>query len=214
MDLKQFKKEREQPIYSNLSDLYDTASLNLEERAIFDKYKNTCEYWLLRSKRPASYSFNKHPSFIQCLARVLINLQSKKVTGKKEQLVKEMFGDKKIHRVYPTKNGVRSTISSNKVFNTFFELKIMSFFLEHNFEIVLSNATIKGVKIPEFVAKKGSLHINVEAKYLDIDKVLDHIYGDTFIEGIDFKATQETRDIGDKKTQSSIEKTMRVQCKN
>lgn len=196
MNLKEFTKNIEKPIYKNLEELYDIAELNFIEREIFNKYKKECEYWLLRSKKQFSENINDSTNFIKNLAQVLINLQSPKVTGQKNNLIKEMFGDKKVHRCYETKNGLRSTINSNKIFNTYFELRIMSFFLENNFDIKLSNSKEKGIKIPEFVASKKEFHLNVEAKQLDVDKIMDHIFGSIFINGIGYKYTKHERERG------------------
>ncbi|MBI9046987.1 MAG: hypothetical protein JEZ06_21045 [Anaerolineaceae bacterium] len=191
MDLNSFSSGIEKPIYDNIEELFDAAQLNSSERAIFSKFKAYCEYWLLRSKKPYSRSYDNKPNFIQDLARVLINLQSQRVIGPKDHYVKEMFSDKKVHKIIETKTGFRSTKNSNKVFNTYFELEIMSFFLENGFNIELSVARSSGQKIPEFVATKNEMRLNIEAKKLDVENIKDNIFGDKFINGIDHKQTDD-----------------------
>ena len=101
-----------------------------------------------------------------------------------------MFSDKTVHRQYDTKNGTKITINSNKVFNTYFELEILSFLLENGLDIELCSSKGNVKKIPEFVGIKDGIRINVEAKNLDKDKIMDHIFGDKFVEGFDYRPTE------------------------
>lgn len=205
MDINEFARDIEKPIFSSLEELFDIAKLSPEEREIFLKHKKYCEFWLLRSKNHSA-SWEGRPNFIQNLARVLINLQLSRVTGPKDHYVKEMFSDKKIHRVYKTRNGIRSTSNSNRVFNTYFELEIMSFFLENGFDIELSKSKKNGEKIPEFVATKSGFKLNVEAKKLDIDSIDNNIFGDVFIDGFGHKQTDEDLKKGYQKIQEAFER--------
>lgn len=204
MDLNTFSEDWEEPIHQSLEEVFDHAELNHPERNIFYKYRSDCEYWLLRSKLFYSKSLDDKPNFIQNLARVLINLQLQKVTGTKDHLVKEMFSNKKIHRSYKTQNGVRATKFSDKLENTYFELEIMSFLLKNGFSIELSKSK-KGQKIPEFIAIKNFIKINVEAKSLNRDKIEDNIFGDTFVTGINYRRTEEEKKKGYDRISSTVE---------
>ncbi|MET0109836.1 MAG: hypothetical protein ABW084_13120 [Candidatus Thiodiazotropha sp.] len=200
----EFFNHWEKQIFGSLEELYEASNLENTEIDIFNTYKHLCEYWLLRAKIQFTQSFNDKPNFIQNLARVLINLQSKRVTGPKDHLVKEMFSGKAVHREISSNKGNRIKINSNKVFNTYFELEILSFFLENGFQIELKSSKTKGKKIPEFTAIKDNIRINVEAKNLDGDKIMDHIFGDSFIEGIDYRPKDEDSAKGYKKIKEML----------
>jgi len=165
---------------------------------VFLRHKKYCEYWLLRSKTVYHQSFNTEiPNFIKCLAAVIFYLESDSVTGKKNQKIKELFGYRSpIHRVYKTKDGVRRTQNSQTLENTYFELRILSFLVERGFSIELIKARKKGKKIPEFIAIKKGTRIAVEAKNLHLDSILDNIFGDRFVDGMDYKRSQADKDKG------------------
>lgn len=198
MDTNEFKDSMERQIHKSLNELFKIASLNKNEQEIFLKYKVDCEYWLLRSKHQYSKTFGGgNTNFIKLLAIVLIILQSDKVFGAKDQLVKKMFADNSVHRFIPKKGGgIRSTKNSNNIFNTYYELEILSYFLKYDFNIHLASGKIKGKKIPEFVAQKNDIRINVEAKSLDADSVANSIFGDVFVTGFGYKLTNVEREKG------------------
>ncbi|WP_319481524.1 hypothetical protein [uncultured Draconibacterium sp.] len=204
MELSKFKKDSERQIHKSFNELFDKAKLSQKERDIYYRYRDYCEYWLLRSK--LQYSQSEGQNFLKRLAIVLINLQSKNVSGPKDSVVKQMFGDKSVHRCYPTKNGLRSTKNSNIIENTYFELEILSFFLLNNFDIQLANDNIKGKKIPEFKAELNGAIINIEAKQLDVEKIMDNIFGDGFTSGINSKLSEKELDSGYKRIFSQFER--------
>lgn len=157
----------EKPIYSSLYELFDKAELSEIEKQAFLRNKKYCEYWLLRSKRGYHQSNDsKKPNFIKKLARVINHLESDSVKeGAKTQKIKEMFGYGKnnispIHKVTPiepdtnlnVESGCCSRKNSSILENTYFELLILSFFVEHGFEIELLSNKEKGKRIPEFIA--------------------------------------------------------------
>jgi len=200
MNIDNIKKTIEKPIYSSLEELFTEAKLERKEMDIFLKYKKYCAYWLLRSKHSYSKSFDNHiPNFIQLLARGLINLDSDNVTGAKDKFLKEMFSDKTVHRVYKTKNGIRTTKNSPIIENKYFELEIMSYFLENDFYIELSESKILGQKIPEFKAIKGSSVCNIEAKKLNFESVHDNIFGDKVLYGVDYHPSASKKSEGYKR---------------
>lgn len=198
MDKNEFKESQERQIHKSLSELFEKANLIKKEQEILLKYKKDCEYWLLRSKIQFSQSFGpSDTNFIKQIAIVLINLQSDKVYGAKNLLIKKMFADNSVHRFKETKGGgIRSTINSPIIFNTYYELEILSFFLKNNFKIYLASDKKIGVKIPEFVAEKDNIRINVEAKSLDADSIGNSIFGDFFITGINHKQSKEELEKG------------------
>ncbi len=173
----------EKPIHNSLNELFDKANLSNDERDVYLSIRKHCEYWLLRSKTYYSQPFNSNiPNFIQRLARVLIRFFSENVSGKKFLMIKEMFPkNSPVHRVFKTgTGGVRATQNSSKIENTYFELEIMSFFLDNGFNIKLASSNIVNRKIPEFTAINKNYKVNIEAKQLNIDKILDNIFGDCF----------------------------------
>lgn len=213
MDLDRFSSWCEEQIYNDLEEVYKKANLTELEKSIFNKYKKyNIENWLLRAKNGyfKSGAFieqnDEFPNFIQLLARALINLDSPKVSGAKVKFIKEMFGDKTIHKCQEIEKGhFRSEIISNIIENKYFELRLMSFFIENMFEIELCSSKIKGKKIPEFVAIKNNLRINVEAKKMDEDKIADNIFGNHFIEGIDYNPTAIELEKGYGKIKAALE---------
>lgn len=172
----------ESPIYSSLNELFDMANLTEVEKEAFLRNKKYCEYWLLRSKRGYHQSFTPSlPNFIKRIARVINHLESDSVSGDKKQKIKEMFSvGSTVHRVFKTKTGCRSKQNSPILENTYFELLILSFLVEQSFEIELVKSRGTGRRIPEFVATNGALKLSVEAKQIEIDSLLDNIFGDSF----------------------------------
>ena len=208
MDLASLKENLERKLYSSLDDIFDKADLTPSERNVFLRNQKYCEHWLLRSKAGYHQSFAPdHTNFIKRLAAVITCLESESVKGDKKQKIRELFGYKSpIHRVYKTKNGIRSTQNSQTLENTYFELEIMSFFVDCGFEIELVKARTEGQKIPEFIASKKDVKISVEAKNLNIDSVLDNFHGDSFIDGINHKRTQKEIDKGLEGIRSQIQR--------
>lgn len=208
MDKASLERMMESPNYSSIDELFDKAELNDVERDAFVRNRKYCEYWLLRSKRMCHQSFNPDlPNFIKRLARVLNYLESNAVRGEKKQKIKEMFGmGSPVHRVYSTKNGCRSTQNSQILENTYFELLILSFLVERGFEIEMIKSREAGKRIPEFIASRDGLKLAGEAKNLDVDSLLDNIFGDSFIDGFDHRRTEEEREKGYQKIKSQIEK--------
>lgn len=200
MDIERFKEDIEKPIFASLEDVFQEAGLNEEEKSVYIKYKKYCKYWLLRAKRNNIDNWGQGgDNFITKLARALIVLDSDRVEGSKTSFVKVMFSDKTVHRVIETKNGVRSTKNSVIVATKFFELDILSYFVFNGFKIFLIESQKSGQKIPEFKAVKDGITINVEAKKLDQDSVMNNIFGDGMIEKIGYKHTKEKLDEGYKR---------------
>lgn len=208
MDIESLKESSERKLYSSLDEVFQKADLTLPERDAFIRNQKYCEYWLLRSKAGYHQSFApSHTNFIKRLAAVITHLESSSVKGNKKQKIKELFGyGSPIHRVYKTKNGLRTTQNSPTLDNTYFELKILSFFIDMGFKIELIKAKIKGKKIPEFVATKDDVKMSVEAKNLNIDSILDNIFGDSFIDGIDYRRTRAENDKGLEAIRSQIQR--------
>ena len=199
MDLEEFKTDMEKPIHPTLESLFERAQLSLEEQAVYLRHKKYCEYWLLRSKLDYSQRpFSKIPNFIKLLARTLINLESDMVTGKKKHFIKTMFSENKdeLHSFEISDEHLRSLKKTARIENTFFELDIMSFFLSNSFKIQLAESNKPGVKIPEFKATKNNISINIEAKRLNYDIILDNIHGDHMSKGIDYRISEEERSKG------------------
>ncbi|MDF1547397.1 MAG: hypothetical protein P1P88_06230, partial [Bacteroidales bacterium] len=198
MDKNEFKKSLERQIHKSLFVLFEKANLTKKEQEIFLKYKKDCEYWLLRSKVQYSQPFlASDTNFIKQIAIVLINLQSDRVFGAKNLLIKKMFADNSVHRFKETKGGgIRSTVNSPIIFNTYYELEILSFFLKNDYKIQLASDKIRGMKIPEFVAEKDNIRINIEAKSLDADSIGDSIFGNVFITGTNYKKSKEDLEKG------------------
>jgi len=209
MDIKSLEISMEQPIYSSLGEIFEKAGLTEDEKGAYLRNKQYCEYWLLRSKRGYHQSFDDSPNFIQRLARVIICLESDLVEGNKKQKLKELFGNAPVHKVYKAKNGVRSTQKSSSIQDTYFELLILSFFVNHGFRIELIKSKKHGQRIPEFFAIQGDIKLAVEAKNIDIDKILDSILGDVFIEGIDHVQTKVEKEKGYTKIKAQIENNYR-----
>lgn len=198
----------EKPIYLSLSELFDMADLTEVERDAFLRNKKHCEYWLLRSKRGYHQSFNPAlPNFIKRLARVINHLESDSVTGDKKQKIKEMFSvGSPVHRVYKTKNGCRATQNSPILENTYFELLILSFLVEQGIEIELVKFRGTGKRIPEFVASMGGLKLSVEAKQIEIDSLLDNIFGDSFTDDNYSRRSKAEQEKGYERIKAQIEK--------
>ena len=211
MDINKFKESRERQIHNSLDELFEKANLSEIEKEIYIKYQNYCEYWLLRTKVQLSEPFNSNENnFIKLLAIVLLNLHSNNVSGAKGKLVRKMFSDKTVHKVYETKGGgVRSTKNSSNIENSYFELEILSYFLKYRFKIELPSDKISGKKIPEFVAVKNGIRINVEAKKLDYEKILDNIHGDCFTLGFDKRLSKIDKEKGSLKILDQFKRNYR-----
>lgn len=192
MDAENFQTMMEEPIYSSLVELFDKAELSEREKQAFLRNKKYCEYWLLRSKRGYHQSLNpEKPNFIKKLARVINHLESDLVTGAKKQKIKEMFAPRSpIHKVTKTEISCRSEQNSPILENTYFELLILSFFVERGFNIELIRNKEYGTRIPEFIASKNGIKLSVEAKNLNVDNIMNNIFGDSFEDGIDHHRTQ------------------------
>lgn len=184
------------------------ADLTEVEREAFLRNKKYCEYWLLRSKRGYHQSFNPAlPNFIKRLARVINHLESDSVTGDKKQKIKEMFSvGSPVHRVYKTKSGCRATQNSPILENTYFELLILSFLVEQGIEIELVKSRGTGKRIPEFVASMGGLKLSVEAKQIEIDSLLDNIFGDSFTDDNYSRRSKTEQEKGYERIKAQIEK--------
>ena len=198
MDLESLKENSELELYSSLDEIFQKADLTQLERDAFTRNQKYCEYWLLRSKAGYHQSFEPgHTNFIKRLAAVITHLESDSVKGNKKQKIKELFGyGSPIHRVYKTNNGFRTTQNSPILESTYYELKILSFFINGGFKIELIKTKVAGQKIPEFIAIKDDVKISVEAKNLNVDSILDNIFGDSFIDGIDHRRTRAEEDKG------------------
>ena len=208
MELKTLKSMMEEPIYSSLDEVFDKADLTEVEREAFVRNKSYCEYWLLRSKRGYHRSFDsEETNFIKRLARVINCLESDLVSGDKKQKIKELFGvGQPVHRVYKTKNGCRSTQNSPILENTYFELVILSFFVERGYNVELVKSSEPGKRIPKFIVSLNSSKLSVEAKKVNVDSIMDNIFGDSFIDGIDHCRSQAEQEKGYKRIKSQIEK--------
>lgn len=208
MDINSLKILMEKPTYSSLSELFDMAELTEVEKEAFIRNKKYCEYWLLRSKRGCHQSFNSDfPNFIKRLARVINHLESDSVTGDKKQKIKEMFGaGSPVHRVYKTKNGCRATQNSPILESTYFELLILSFFVAQGFKVELIKSRGTGKRIPEFVASKNGLKFSVEAKQIEIDSLLDNIFGDAFTDSNYSHRTKPDQEKSCERIKAQIEK--------
>lgn len=198
MEKKELLKNMEKPHFKTIEEVFDNSDLTEDEKNIFKRYEKYCKYWLLRIKADLLKSSYQHEdSFLKKIAICLIKLHSENVFGSKKIFVKEMFGNKKVHRVYKTANGgVRSTINSNIISNKYFELDILSYFIDNDFQIYLAESKEIGQKIPEFKALKNNISINVEAKRLDQEKIMDNIFGDRMTFGIDYNFSKEEIDKG------------------
>lgn len=208
MDADTFQIMIEEPIYTSLVELFAKAELSEIERQAFLRNKKYCEYWLLRSKRGYHQSFNpEKPNFIKKLARVINHLKSDLVKGAKKQKIKEMFAPRSpIHKVTQTEVSCRSERNSSILENTYFELLILSFFVERGFEIELKSNKEHGKRIPEFIASKNGINLSVEAKNLNVDNIMNNIFGNSFEDGIDHHRTQYEQVKGYEKIKSQIEK--------
>ncbi|MFT5719990.1 MAG: hypothetical protein ACI9W6_000279 [Motiliproteus sp.] len=208
MDLVSLKIDLEKPLYSSLEEIFEKANLNEAEKGVFLRNIKYCEYWLLRSKAGCHQSFSEDtPNFIKRLAAVIYHLESDLVKGEKKKKIKDLFGyGSPIHRVYKTKNGVRSTQNSPTVENTYFELLILSFFIRNGFCIEMLKPRSTGQKNPEFIAIKDGVKISVEAKNLNIDSILDNMHGDVFVDGINHKRSEAEREKGYEKIKKQIQK--------
>ena len=208
MDLESLKENSERKLYSSLDEIFQKADLTQAEKDVFLRNQKYCEYWLLRSKSGHHQCFVPgRTNFIKRLAAVIRHLESDSVKGDKKQKIKELFGYRSpIHRVYKTKNGFRTTQNSPTLENTYFELEIMSFFIDAGFKIELIKTKSEGQKIPEFIAIKDDLRISVEAKNLNIDSVLDNFFGDSFIDGFNHQRTQAEKDRGFEGVRSQIQR--------
>lgn len=210
MNKKDLIENVEKPLYHTIEEVFENSDLSEEEKSIFREYEKYCKYWLLRIKNDQLRSiYQNEKSFLKKIAIALIKLHSKNVIGSKSNFIKEMFGDKAVHRVYETKNGgLRSTINSNIIANKYFELDILSYFIDNGFKVLLSESKFEGQKIPEFKAIKNDISINVEAKRLDQEKVMDNIFGDRMVYGIDYKFTDKEKDKGFKRIESQFSRNL------
>lgn len=208
MEIDKLKLMMETPIYSSLAEIFDRAKLSDDEKDAFLRNKSSCEYWLLRSKiwYHKSFSPNAAPNFIKCLARVLNYLESEMVSGKKKKKIREMFGKgSPVHNVSTDKNGVRSKQNSNILENTYFELLILSFFVVRNFRVNLIDSKGHGKRISEFIVSMDGIKLSVEAKVIDTEKILDKIFGDVFVDGIDHQRSETEQQKGFEAIKSQIE---------
>ncbi|WP_373035176.1 hypothetical protein [Sulfurimonas sp.] len=208
MDVKDFQAMMEKPIYASLDEVFDKSNLSETEKDAFLRNEKYCKYWLLRSKRYYNQSLNSEkPNFIKKLARVINHLESDLVTGAKIQKIKEMFAPRSpIHKVTQTEISCRSEQNSPILENTYFELLILSFFVERGFNIELISNKEYGTRIPEFIASKNGIKLSIEAKNLNVDNIMNNIFGDSFKDGIDHHRTQNEQEKGYKNIKSQIEK--------
>lgn len=208
MNSENFQTMMEEPIYTSLSELFEKAELSEIEKEAFLRNKKYCEYWLLRSKRGYHKNINpEKPNFIKKLARVINYLESDLVKGAKKQKIKEMFAPKSpIHKVTQTEVSCRSEKNSPILENIYFELLILSFFIERGFTIELISNKIYGRRIPEFIASKKGIKLSVEAKNMNVANIMNNIFGDSFEDGINHYRTQKEQEKGYKKIKCQIEK--------
>lgn len=136
------------------------------------------------------------PSPVRCLAGYLRFLNSAAVRGAdgneppRRSFVKEMFGDTKVHGVTvksvsrklesgDTEEGtsMRSSAWSTIFWDKLAELQVLAFFCANGYEVEFP-AGNSGSKKPEFFIQVRQTALGVEVKNLDVDAVLDRIYGD------------------------------------
>ena len=168
----------ERPIYADLDEVFSRAGLSPPERDIFLRYRQDCEYWLLRAKTPYVEPTFAGPVFIQQLARMLMVLGSDKVSGARRSFIKEMFSIKQVHKVTRGSGFIRSSQRSSILFDKYFELKILAFLVRNGCSIHIHGKADKPKS--EFLATKNGVNVEIEAKNLDADAILDKIHGDFF----------------------------------
>ncbi len=65
--------------------------------------------------------------------------------------------------------------------------------MESGYNVELAKVSEPGKRIPEFVVSLNSSKLSVEAKKVNNDSILDNIFGDSFIDGIDHRRSQSER---------------------
>ncbi len=186
----------EEPNWGSLEEVYERAGLSPEELCALNEYRDIAEYYLLRAKRPMVTGIQEHPSLIRELAGFLRFLNSPCVSGAeggeapRRSFVKEVFNKgKPVHKHVLTRrtlrlesgelvqsSGIRISARSTAFWDKLAELRVLAFLCANCYRVEFPSPSAEG-KQPEFFIRADQAPVGIEVKNLDVDVVLDRIFG-------------------------------------